>query len=113
MRGEYWFNTEPISKHVDIIFEYDEYQIINDVVQLCSIDELKHIIDSFKKRIPEKRPAAFEGEYFSIDLDFGFCTVIFELPNQTYGCFVTGDKLIEILERYVLIYEDLDNRFKM
>ena len=37
MRGKYWFNSEPISKHIDIVFEYDKYQFVNEVVQLCSI----------------------------------------------------------------------------
>ena len=112
MNGEYWFNTDPFLKRVDIIFEYDDYQIINEVVQLCSIDELKHIITSFFKAIAEKRPCCFAKEYTTIRVDFGLCTIKYELPHQTYTCYIEGNALIEILEKYIYMYEHLEDRFK-
>ena len=112
MFGDYWFNSEPISKHIDIIFEYDEYQFINNVVHLCSIDELRYIIDSFKKVIPEKRPSSFAKEYFSIRVDFGLCTIEYELPNESYRCYVDGNKMVEILENYVYMYDHIDDWLK-
>ena len=112
MRGGYYFNSEPISKHIDIIFENEEYQFINNVVHLCSIDELRNIIDPFKKAIAENNPCSFAKEYISIRVDFGLCTVRYELPNQSYCCYVDGDKLVEILEKYVYKYDHFDDRFK-
>ena len=109
MRGNYWFNSEPISKHIDIIFEYDEYQFINEVVHLFSIDELKNIINSLKERIEEKRHYSYAKEYFHLSLDFGLCTIEYELPNQSKACHIDGNKLVEILEKYVYKYEHLDD----
>ena len=113
MDGEYWFNSEPISKHIDIIFEYEKYQFINEVVHLCSIEELREIIHSFKKRIEEKLPCCYAKEYFTIRVDFSLCTIEYELPNASHTCYIWGDKLIEILEKYVYIYDHLEDRFKL
>lgn len=112
MRGDYWFKSEPISKHIDIFFEYDEYQFINEVVHLCSIEELKDIINSFKKPIEENNPYSYAKEYFRIRVDFSLCTIEYELPNQSYTCYIEGNKLIEILEKYVYKYEHFEDRFK-
>ena len=112
MRGKYWFNSEPISKHIDIVFEYDKYQFVNEVVQLCSIQELKDIASSIKKRIENLRPYSFAKEYFNLHLDFGLCCIEYELPDQSYTCYMKADSLVEILERYVYTYEHLDDWFK-
>ena len=112
MKGEYWFNAEPISKHIDIVFEYDKYQFVNEVVQLCSIEELKDIASSIKKRIENLMPYSFAKEYFSLRLDFGLCSIEYELPDQSYACYMKADSLVEMLERYVYMYEHLDDRFK-
>ena len=109
MRGKYWFNSEPISKHIDIIFEYDEYQFINEVVHLCSIDELKSIIAPMKKCVAELTPYSYAKEYFRLRVDFALCTIEYELPNRSYTCYVDGDKLLELLEKYVYKYEHLDD----
>ena len=109
---EYWFNDDPFSEHVDIVFEYDSFQVINDVVQLCSIEELKLITSNIRERVPTNRPYSFCGEYFDIALNFGFCTVKLELPNQSYECCIKGDDLADIFERYVYRYEHLEDRFK-
>lgn len=112
MNGEYWFNTEPISKNVDIVFENDEYQVLNDVVHLLSIEEIKVIIDNISERLDNKRPYSFVKEYFSIALNFGLCTIKLELPNQSYSCFIEGNELVTMFEKYIDIYEHLDDRFK-
>ena len=113
MRGKYWFNSEPISKHIDIIFEYDEYQFINEVVHLFSIDELKNIINSLKERIEVKRPYTYAKEYFHLSLNYGLCTIEYELPNQSEACYIDGNKLVEILEEYVYKYEHIQDIFKL
>lgn len=113
MIGSYWFNPEPISKYIDIIFEFEEFQFINEVVHLFSIDELKNIINSLKKYIEEKRPYTYVKEYFHLSLNFGLCTIEYELPNQSEACYIDGDKLVEILEKYVYKYEHIDDIFKL
>ena len=112
MKGEYWFNSEPISKHIDIIFEYEEYQFINNVVHLLSIEELKKIINSFKEVIPVNEPYSFAKEYIYIRIDFGLCTIEYRLPNQPYKCHIRGYTLVKMLERYVYKYEHFEDRFK-
>ena len=112
MRGEYWFNSEPISKHVDIIFEYDEYQMINDLVQLCAIDELKTIVSNIRECVQKNDPYAFRKEYCYLRVDFGLCTVELEFPNHSYVCHIEGDDIADIFERYVYMYEHLDDWFK-
>ena len=112
MEGEYWFNTEPISNHIDIIFEYEQYQFINEVVQLCSVDELNNIINSIKERIEKNRPYSYAQEYFSICVNLSLCKIEYELPNQHHTCYILAIDLIEILEKYLYLYEHLDDRFK-
>ena len=96
----------------DIIFEYDEYQFINEVVNLCSIDELKSIIAPVKKCVAELTPYSYAKEYFRLRVDFALCTIEYELPNRSYTCYVDGDKLLELLEKYVYKYEHLDDWLK-
>jgi len=112
MKGKYWFNSEPISKHVDIVFEYEEYQFINEVVQLCSIDELKEIINSIKKHVKDLRTYSFVKEYIGIHIALAHCSIEYNLPGQSYTCCISCNKLAEILERYVYKYEHLDDWFK-
>lgn len=112
MNGEYWFNTEPISKNVDVIFEKEKYQFINEVLHLLSIEEIKEIINNIVERVDDKRPYSFAKEYFSIRLDFGLCTIELELPNQSYSCYIEGNVFSSILEKYAYEYEHLDDRFK-
>ena len=76
------------------------------------IEELKDIASSIKKRIENLMPYSFAKEYFSLRLDFGLCSIEYELPDQSYACCMTADRLVEILERYVYIYEHLEDRFK-
>ena len=111
MRGIYWFNPEPISKQIDIIFEYEDLQFINEVVHLFSIDELKNIINTLKKYIEKKRSYTYVKEYFHLSLDFGLCTIEYELPNQSEACYIDGNKLVEILEKYVYKYEHIQDIF--
>ena len=112
MRGEYWFNSEPISKHIDIIFEKEKYQFVNEVVHLYSIDELEVITNAIKERIENKRPYAYAKEYCCIRVDFALCTIEYELPNQHYQCYIEAIDLVEILEKYLYLYEHIDVRFK-
>ena len=112
MNGEYWFNTEPISKNVDIIFKFESYQFINEVLHLCSIDELKNIIKSVKKHIEDTRSYTFAKEYICIFVAFSVCRIEYELPNQSYECYLECMELIEMLEKYVDVYEHLEDRFK-
>ena len=113
MKGEYWFNSEPILKNVDIIFEYEKYQFVNDVVRSCSIDELKEIIHAIKKHLADTRPYTFSKEYIWIHVAFSYCAIEYELPHQTYSCYITCLKMAEILETYVDIYVHLEDRFKL
>ena len=113
MKGVYWFNSEPVSKNVDIIFEYEKYQFVNDVVRSCSIDELKEIIYAIKKHIADTRPYTFAKEYIWIHVAFSCCAIEYELPHQTYSCYISCTKMAEILGKYVDIYEHLEDRFKL
>ena len=112
MNGEYWFNSEPISKNVDIIFEFKSYQFINEVLQLCSIDEIKDIIKAVKKHIEDEWSYTFSKEYICIFVAFSVCRIEYELPNQSYECYLECIELIEMLEKYVAVYERLEDRFK-
>ena len=112
MNGEYWFNTEPISKNVDIIFEFGSYQFINEVLHLCSIDEIKDIIKAVKKHIEDKWSYTFSKEYITIFVAFSVCRIEYELPTQSYECYLECMELIEMLEEYVAAYERLDDWFK-
>ena len=112
MKGEYWFNSEPISKHIDIFFEYDKYQFVNNVVHLYSIEELKVIASNIKERLQNKRPYSFVKEYASISLNFGLCEICYELPGHSYTCYIEGEDFTEIIESYVYIYEHFEDRFK-
>ena len=112
MNGEYWFNSEPISKNVDIIFEFKSYQFINEVLQLCSIDEIKDIIKAVKKHIEDEWSYTFSKEYICIFVAFSVCRIEYELPNQSYECYLECMELIEMLEKYVDVYEHLEDRFK-
>ena len=112
MKGGYWFNVEPISKNVDIIFEYEEYQFINEIVHLLSIEELKTIIDSIREHVDSKRPYVFRKEYFSINLDFALCTVEYELPGQFYRCFIDGVEIANIFKKYVYKYDHGEDIFR-
>ena len=114
MVGDYWFeNIEPISKHIDIIFEFEKYQFINEVVHLCSIDELKDISNSIKECIEEKKLYSYAKEYFRLHVYFYTCVIEYELPNQSYTCYIDGNKLVEILDKYVYKYEHLEDWFKI
>lgn len=116
MRGSYWFNSEPISKQLDIIFEYEEFQFINEVVHLFSIDELKDIINTLKKYIEGKKiyyTTVYVKEYFRLSLFLDQCLIEYELPNQSEACYIDGNKLVEILEKYVYKYEHIDDIFKL
>ncbi|MBQ3009952.1 MAG: hypothetical protein IJD81_02040 [Oscillospiraceae bacterium] len=112
MKGKYWFNIEPVSKDVQIIFEYKEYQFINDVIHLCNIDELKSIINSIKKHIEDGRVYSYAKEYLSIFITYNCCCIEYELPNQSHTCFIDCNKMAEILEKYVDKYEHCEDIFK-
>lgn len=112
MKGNYWFNPEPVSKYIDIIFEYEQYQFINEVVHLCSIDELKEIINSIKKHVEDRRVHSYAKEYFRIQIMWNNCIIEYELPNQSYTCYIDCIKMAEILEKYVYKYEHSEDIFK-
>ena len=93
-------------------FERKEYQFINNVVHLCSIEELKLIASNIRKRVQDNRPYAFSKEYVYIRIDFGLCTIELELPKQTYKCYVEGEDIADMFEKYVYKYEHFADRFK-
>lgn len=112
MKGEYWFNSEPISKTIDIFFENKEYQFINQAIRLFSIEELKDISNNIRESVKNNYPFSFVKEYVSLRVDFGLCTIKYELPNQSYECHIDGDDIANIFERYVYKYEHFEDRFK-
>ena len=90
---------------IDTRFSKDYVQDRNGnklkAINIDSIDELKDISNSIKECIEEKKLYSYAKEYFRLHVYFYTCVIEYELPNQSYTCYIDGNKLVEILEKYV------------